>query len=252
MRNEKQAQLIARLRGYADELPNAGKTRRRRIARELRADARAYSDFSRPLLAIANHIMPWAGDGRKGRSWVLGNVDAATAVYQLNQWALQAEALWPEEVRMARLSWPVEGGPDAHPITRTAAEHEAFGQQPALDFGDPDILGAFTVANFPGTVRFAGLAGDAGWMVEVEGDVNGDHLVAGWCHHGTPDYGGLWVETGDDVDAGQRLGPCGYSGWVIPAGEAGAHLHWKLTVDGSRVDPESWLSVNPAPDSVDA
>jgi murein DD-endopeptidase MepM/ murein hydrolase activator NlpD len=140
-----------------------------------------------------------------------------------------------------KLPWPIEGGSSLHPITRAAVEHEADNQKPALDFGSPTETGDWCIANFDGTVRYSGYDSSpsfsAGYFVEVEGWVDGHHLVAGWCHlSATP-----VVASDNTVVAGQRLGSVGWSGYVIPPGPAGAHLHYKLTVDGVRVDPALYL-----------
>ena len=39
------------------------------------------------------------------------------------------------------------------------------------------------------------------------------------------------------VQAGQLIGYTGHTGNVRPAGEAGAHLHYEIRVDGQPVDP---------------
>ena len=142
-------------------------------------------------------------------------------------------------------------------VTRTAAEHESWSQKKAVDFGERGIIGAHTVANFAGRVRFAGYDGGqfgAGWLVEVEGEVAGHQLVAGWCHHGddtVADGGTLQVATWDWVEVGAVLGLVGWSGYVLPKSEQGAHLHYRLDVDGVRVDPEDVLDFDLGGDDVD-
>lgn len=144
---------------------------------------------------------------------------------------------------LLKLPWPIEGGAILHPVTRTAQEHLDSKESLAVDFGRPSVAGDVCIANFDGTVTFAGYdpgpaATSAGYFVEVRGPVEGDTLTAAWCHlAGEPD-----VHTGQVVRAGDRLGALGYTGWVIPPGPAGAHLHYRLSIGGERVDPELYLS----------
>ena len=147
--------------------------------------------------------------------------------------------------------WPVEGGKDLHPVTRTSQEHVDFREQPAVDFAKAGTfrgthLGDWTVAQFAGVVtcaRYVGGQYGPGWIVEYEGEVEGIGTVRiGLCHHGTDEDGGLLVAEGDFVEEGQRLGPVGYSGWTIPPGIGGVHLHLKMYVNGERVDPEPYLT----------
>jgi murein DD-endopeptidase MepM/ murein hydrolase activator NlpD len=35
--------------------------------------------------------------------------------------------------------------------------------------------------------------------------------------------------TGEEVGAGDHIGDIGFTGFVVPAGPAGAHLHWQLS-----------------------
>jgi murein DD-endopeptidase MepM/ murein hydrolase activator NlpD len=37
------------------------------------------------------------------------------------------------------------------------------------------------------------------------------------------------LATGQDVQAGDVIGEIGFTGFVVPAGPAGAHLHWQLS-----------------------
>jgi hypothetical protein len=45
------------------------------------------------------------------------------------------------------------------------------------------------------------------------------------------------AKPGDQVQAGQLIGYTGHTGNVRPAGEAGAHLHYEIRVDGQPVNP---------------
>lgn len=50
-----------------------------------------------------------------------------------------------------------------------------------------------------------------------------------------------FVKVGDKVTRGQKIGTVGWTGYVIPASPAGAHLHFVVTKDGANVDPKKWL-----------
>jgi len=60
--------------------------------------------------------------------------------------------------------------------------------------------------------------------------------------HGWGVYSGYWhqtkilVNTGDMVTAGQLIGEIGETGRAN-----GPHLHWEMWVNGTQVDPQSWL-----------
>ena len=45
------------------------------------------------------------------------------------------------------------------------------------------------------------------------------------------------MKVGDTVRAGQQIGTVGFQGHVIPAGPAGAHLHFELRVGGTPMNP---------------
>ena len=147
---------------------------------------------------------------------------------------------------MKLYGWPIKGGAALHPITRTSQEHVDFGESPAIDFGSPTGLGDITVAQFQGIVTTATYVGGEygpGWIIEYEGEVEEIGLVRiGLCHHGTDeDEAPLLVAQGDVVFPDQELGPVGYSGWCIPPGEPGTHVHMKMYVNDIRVDPEEYL-----------
>lgn len=135
---------------------------------------------------------------------------------------------------MSVLTWPLPG----YAVTRGCDEHVAFGEEPAVDLSGAGVLGQPALALYDGIVTLAGDLGQCGTACDHEFDYAGHHWHARYCHLGRLD-----VQSGQSVAAGQTLGLVGWSGWVIPAGPAGAHLHIALWIDGQRVCPESWLAL---------
>ena len=80
-----------------------------------------------------------------------------------------------------------------------------------------------------GVVLFIGPASAFGNLVEVR---HGDHVVARYAH-----LEGIEVTTGMPIVAGQRIGRVGSTGR-----STGAHLHFELLVDGSKVNPEPFFA----------
>lgn len=68
----------------------------------------------------------------------------------------------------------------------------------------------------------------------------GGHNLTAWYAH----LSARQVTVGDTVRAGQVIGAVGYEGHVIPAGPAGAHLHFEIRHGGKPVDPIPYLRRN--------
>lgn len=104
-----------------------------------------------------------------------------------------------------------------------------------------DIVNALNtpiVAPVAGKVTFVGRMGsgvnNAGNVVQI-GDTNNGHRL---CH-----LNKYVVKAGQTVKEGQLVGYMGYTGFTIPAGVRGTHLHWIMFKNGSRVNPLNYVSV---------
>ena len=97
------------------------------------------------------------------------------------------------------------------------------------------------VAPEAGTVSYVGQMGwgtaNAGNVVQI-GNPNGNgHRL---CH-----LDSFIVRVGQSVREGQVVGYMGYTGFTIPAGIRGTHLHWIMFRGGKRVNPLNYVSVPP-------
>lgn len=154
--------------------------------------------------------------------------------------------------RIVDLLWNpvVEGGPGALQVTLTGsyalpiaaqwfADNPVWLTQPHHDYPASDLpvpVGTPVYAITGGLVIAAPTGGDCGNGVVVQGD---DGVVYTYCHGTSP-----LVPQGVKVPAGQPVMLSGYSGHVVPAGPAGAHVHIqiKLGADGPLVCPQPALA----------
>jgi murein DD-endopeptidase MepM/ murein hydrolase activator NlpD len=75
-----------------------------------------------------------------------------------------------------------------------------------------------------------------GRLVVVRSVVKGQTIDVFYAHLHTRE-----VKETDSVQAGELIGTLGYNGNVIPAGPAGAHLHFEVRIGGQVVDPRPYL-----------
>lgn len=105
----------------------------------------------------------------------------------------------------------------------------------AVDIAGP--VGTPIVAPEAGTVTAVGQMGsgtnNAGLVVQLGNETNGHRL----CH-----LSRAHVSVGQHVTQGQLVGDMGYSGYTIPAGPAGSHLHWIMWRGGARVDARQYIN----------
>lgn len=73
------------------------------------------------------------------------------------------------------------------------------------------------------------------------------HLYAENRHHALCHTSQHFVKSGQLVKQGDRIGVMGYTGYVIPPGPAGTHLHWALAIDNVLVDPLKYVTENDMP-----
>jgi murein DD-endopeptidase MepM/ murein hydrolase activator NlpD len=81
----------------------------------------------------------------------------------------------------------------------------------------------------------------SGWgvVVKVRSVIDGQEIVTTYAHM---TYGTRQVERGATVQAGQLLGNVGMTGRA-----SANHLHFEVEINGSHVDPASWLEKNLGP-----
>jgi murein DD-endopeptidase MepM/ murein hydrolase activator NlpD len=123
--------------------------------------------------------------------------------------------------------------PVPHEANSAFGTRSVFNGQPRSPHGGADFLSpSGTPVKSPG----AGIVRLAGDLYYTGGTVVVDHglgLISLFAHLSAVD-----VKADDRVEAGQVLGKVGATGRVT-----GAHLHWTLRVNGTRVDPLSLLEV---------
>ena len=85
-----------------------------------------------------------------------------------------------------------------------------------------------TYAAADGTVIIAGWSNSAGNWVVID---HGNGLVTKYMHHSA-----IYVSAGDHVTKGQNIGVTGQTGYA-----SGIHLHFQVEVNGTAVDPGSYL-----------
>jgi hypothetical protein len=104
----------------------------------------------------------------------------------------------------------------------------------------PHIGVDFAPANDPSI--YAPEDGKITWTDDTNDMGQALHLWAGNRHHALCHTSQRLVPNGAVVKQGQKIGVMGFSGWVVPAGPAGTHLHWALAVDGKLIDPLSTVT----------
>ncbi|MDQ4213796.1 M23 family metallopeptidase [Microbacterium capsulatum] len=75
-----------------------------------------------------------------------------------------------------------------------------------------------------------------GVAVVIDGQVAGNDIQTTYAHM---TYGSRLVQQGQRVSAGQMIGLVGDTGHAF-----GTHLHFEVRLNGSVIDPQSWLQAN--------
>jgi murein DD-endopeptidase MepM/ murein hydrolase activator NlpD len=102
-----------------------------------------------------------------------------------------------------------------------------------------NALGTPIVAPVAGKVTHVGqmgkLTANAGIVVQIGNPTGDAHRL---CH-----LNSAIVKVGQTVKEGQLVGYMGYTGFTIPKGIKGTHLHWIMFKGGVRVDPRKYVTV---------
>ena len=91
-----------------------------------------------------------------------------------------------------------------------------------------------------GVVAQAGTASGFGQWIVIDHQIDGELVSTVYGHMMD---GGVHVQTGERVKAGQHIADEGYNGQVSPPGPGGSHLHFEIHPTGEgAVDPIPWLA----------
>lgn len=142
--------------------------------------------------------------------------------------------------RMATLEATLDGVPQFRP-TDVAAANSSYGYRRdpftgraamhrGLDF--PGAMGAPIYATARGTVTFVGRKGGYGNVVEIS---HGQGLLTRYAHMSR-----FEARVGDRVEAGSVIGAIGSTGR-----STGPHLHFEVRVNGTAVNPRTFLELAP-------
>ena len=94
-----------------------------------------------------------------------------------------------------------------------------------------------------GVVAQAGTASGFGQWIVIDHQIDGELVSTVYGHMMD---GGVHVQTGERVKAGQHIADEGYNGQVSPPGPGGSHLHFEVweggrLSGGTAVNPRPWL-----------
>ena len=147
----------------------------------------------------------------------------------------KALAIWsPQTPKTLQLELPVNG-----PVSSTFGLRRFFNNQPRKPHSGLDLAAA---EGTPVKAPASGSVVDTGEFFFNGNTVFIDHgqgLVTMYCHLSRID-----VEPGQQVSNGEVIGAVGKTGRVT-----GAHLHWSVSLNDARIDPE-FLLREPLPEPV--
>jgi len=126
------------------------------------------------------------------------------------------------------LMLPAKGPVSSNFGLRRILNGEPRNPHAGLDVAAP--LGARVVAPAAGTVSLTGSFYFNGNTVFID---HGEGMISMLCH-----LSAIGVHDGDSVAQGQEIGRVGATGRAT-----GPHLHWSVSLNGSRVDPSAVLAL---------
>lgn len=125
-----------------------------------------------------------------------------------------------EETDAVDFLWPVDGG-------EIAAGLDSYPGHTGIDIPRPQGTGVYASASGTVTLAKSAMAGYGKYIVVDHG--GGYQTLYAQCD-------ALFVETGDEVEAGQVIATVGRSGHAT-----GNHLHFELRYNGEILDPEQYI-----------
>jgi len=120
--------------------------------------------------------------------------------------------------------------------TKNRATQGKHGQYNAVDYSAKTLLGTWRKTIYApeaGKITAYGKSGQCGNRLE---------LTAGKNRHGFCHLEKKLVKLGATVKRGQAIGVMGYTGYTIPSGVRGTHLHWVINRSGKYIYPPTLVN----------
>lgn len=236
-----------------------GATKDANLARSLtdqavsaRAARQSLADAAARALDEASTAAQAAEDRLADQEVRRGVLQAQLSVLRQDRAATEAEYRTGEEIRQRQAAAAAARGTDAVantgrlsgqgwalPVSGWISDH--FGARPDKPVSSSGSFhyatdlaagcGAPIYAATAGTVVYAARLGTYGNWVLID---HGNGIQTGYAHIRP---GGILVSVGQQVGAGENIARVGTTG-----GSSGCHLHFEVRVDGSRIDPEPFMS----------
>ncbi|MGE3192727.1 MAG: M23 family metallopeptidase [Microbacteriaceae bacterium] len=191
------------------------------------------SPFAEPEPAVATQSLETTGEA---------GPSADRGQYSVTSWAEMLKLKYGSRT----YSYSTTGtGPIRWPFPTVVPISSGFGGRAAPCYGCSSYhqgldltpgAGAPIYAIADGTVVLHEEGGGFGNHVIIEHVVNGQRIRSLYAHM---QWGSSPLQQGDQVAVGDFIGLVGATGQVT-----GAHLHFELEVDGTKIDPYAWLKQN--------
>ncbi len=217
------ARIEVRQLAFAERLTAVANIRAQRAAAAIRklglnpdslTDAKAASGMGGPFIPFFNTAKDNLGDPRFGK--------LANALQRMNAME-QALASMPTTMPASQMLMSSGFGYRHDPFTGAGAMHSG------LDFKGP--LGTPILAAAAGQVTFAGVQSGYGNFVEI---THANGLVTRYAH-----LSGFTVSLGQQVKRGVMVAKMGSTGR-----STGSHLHFEVRLNGSAINPRTFLESN--------